>query len=141
MALRGLPAILRVWDRIIKESGLERLSLHLVRDPLALVTPDNTYPAKYAIVDMEHFHECNALVGYLGEGDDCAVFMLRTIPCDYAVPYSLRDKWAVRKVASALKAIRIAFRFECQYGLRFLLLPVFGVGYDGINRIYGVQQM
>jgi hypothetical protein len=80
-------------------------------------------------------------VGYLGDGNDSAIFMLRTVPCDYAVPYSLKDKWAVRRVVAALKAIKVALKFECLYGLRFLLLPVFVDGHDGINRVYGVQQM
>jgi hypothetical protein len=120
---------------------LERLSLHPIRDPLALVTPDDIYPARYTIVDMEYFHECNALVGYLGDGGDCAIFMLRTVPCDYVIPFNLRDRWAIKRVALALKAIRAALELECKYGLRLLLLPLFAAGHDGINRVYGVQQM
>jgi hypothetical protein len=139
--LRGLPATLKVWDKISKESGLQGLSLFPVRDPLALVTPDNVYPARYAIVDLEHFHKCNSLVGYVGDGDDSAIFMLRTVPCDYVVPFNLRDKWAIRRVALALKAVKVALALECQYGLRFLLLPVVAAGYDGVNRVYGVQQI
>jgi hypothetical protein len=139
MALRGLPAILKIWDRILKESGLQGLSLFPVRDPIALVTSEDIYPARYTIEDLEHFHECNSLMGYVGDGNDCVVFMLRTAPCDYVVP--LRDRWAVRRVALALKAIRAALDLECRYGLRFLLLPMFVAGHDGVNRIYGVQQM
>jgi hypothetical protein len=143
MVLKGLPAILRVWDAVIKESGLQGLTLNPIRTPIALIAPncDETCPARYAIVDLEYSHECNSLMGYLGDGNDSAIFMLRTVPCDYAVPYSLKDKWAVRRVVAALKAIKVALKFECQYGLRFLLLPMFAAGHDGINRVYGVQQM
>jgi hypothetical protein len=139
MMLKGRPAVLKVWDAVSKESGLQGLVLSPIRDPIALVTRDDIYPARYAIVDLEH-SQCNSLMGYVGEGDNNAVFVLRTVPCDFVVPYNLRDKWAIWKTTLALKAIRAAFRFECQYGLRFLLLPVSTAGFDGINRVYGMQQ-
>jgi len=143
MALRGLPAILKVWDRIIKECGLQGLSLFPVRDPIALVAPNynNICPARYTVEDLEHFHECNSLIGYVGEGDDSAIFMLRTVPCDYVIPFNLRDRWAMTRVTSALKAIKAAFELERRYGLRFSLIPLMGASYDGVKRIYGVQQM
>jgi hypothetical protein len=138
MALKGLPAILKVWD-VIKESGLQGLTLSPVRDSIALVAPnyDNIYPARYIIEDTD----CNALVGYVGDGDDSAVFVLRTVPCDYLVPFNLKDKWAIRRVISALKTIKVALKLECQHGLRLLLLPVLTAGHDGVNRIYGMRQM
>ena len=143
MVLKGHPAVLKVWDAVIKESGLQGLTLFPIRDPIALVAPNHNdiCPARYTIVDLEHFHECNSLIGYVGDGGDYAVFMLRTVPCDFVVPYNLRDKWAMWRVILALKAIRFAFRLECRYGLKFLLLPVFVAGHDGVNRVYGMQQM
>ena len=82
-----------------------------------------------------------SLVGYVGEGDDSAIFMLRTVPCDYVIPFNLRDRWAMTRVTSALKAIKAAFELERRYGLRFSLIPLMGASYDGVKRIYGVQQM
>jgi hypothetical protein len=143
MALRGLPAILKVWDRIIKESGLQSLSLFPVRDPIALVAPNynNICPARYIIEDLEYFNDCYALVGYVGEGNDSALFMLRTVPCDYVIPFNLRGRWELERAVKALKAIKGALELERQYGLRFVLTPLMGASYDGVKRIYGVQQM
>lgn len=143
MGLKGLPAILKVWGRV-KEDGLQGLSLFPVRDPIALMTTHDAYPARFTIVDLEYKNDCYAndcyALGYVGEGDDSAVFMLRTIPCDYVIP-STRNKRVLRKLVKALKAIKAAFDLERHYGLKFLLIPIISASYDGVKRIYGMQQI